>query len=330
MENNTNDETEMSLSEMVERYNNAFEDMPSYHSIERRIMEMGYQLPQYYFNLDEEDASEFLLFLHSQIPSIISKYTITRGEFEHYFFAVLKTQIKAFTRYRSTESAKHNAFVHASCTDDQILCTSKRGFEIQSDASVRLSYVVNHSYPVRKRFFVMIVSLSPYLSVDEIDDLCSVFRIDLLETLIFTSAVSGLCQKDLAELDELRSQRSAYYAQYLSKCLDHVMDEADRKLYHMNRKNSQIAGVQKRARCSAVAKVLGVPEGTVANCLFKARNLLKFVLSPNDETLTSKDLSIKRDLFENLRNLSAGCLPTGGFVRKNYHPLEDFSNPLKN
>lgn len=317
-----------SLTDMVSCYNDSnSNDNQLYEAIENRVISLCYNYPQLYFRLKKEDASDFVLFLHSALPGIIRKFNPSYGDFEAYFYSVLKLQVKSFYSKKNKkdriqellEIAQYHDMYSGDCI---VVCQNTDNADLR--ALTNLQDVLSMSKPSKRKFFTLFLSLTPFMDVNEISTICNQLKIDFNQTMKLVEKVSNLCTKEYDRLEKMRSKRSWYYYQYLQHSDTDLDDKAQKSLEGLSKKNNEIANYQKRASYQAVSEVLHISKGTIANYQYYSRNILSWVLEPQSPSYNQNNLGLAKDVYEYIFTNRHSIKPDSESEDDIYHPYSEF------
>lgn len=247
--------------------------------------------------LQEELASDFLLFLIPKIERIISRYRFKGVSFEVYLRNIIYWQIKTFTQLRKEVKLKEQIY-----TKFFYNCFEKISFYDKEPGSFEDDFVCNPAHPYTKS------EASPYIKLTKsVKGRKKILVIALIHaTTLQKSVISGVsstCSIPLEKLDswiqelkdsldshydkvqKLSSQRNSIFFSLLELQAKmhqhpvnsdaHLSDIRKISLFKSQLKHlhAEVKHAKGKIHYDKVAEVLDIPSGTVASTVFYVRKL---------------------------------------------------------
>lgn len=304
----------LSFSEMVNLHNQSAPKCPSYEEIEATVVELTYSFPQIYFGLNEEDASEFVLFIYPELKGIIQRYNPQRGSFEQYLCSIIKFKLKIFHAEQEHEKFNRKLVEYTQFPEIYNGYVVKETPSVPDSSKLKIiNYVFYYSSSARRRFFVFFMSLAPFMSFSEIEEICSLFCYDRKQTYSLIDKLKAYCTDSLEELEKLKMKRNLYFSRYL-------LSNDKNNLFIRDKKNAEIGLLQKRANYRDLGIVLNLTAGSVGNYLYYSRNLLTWIQDVY-EFCSPRELGIQPDLYTNVLAMK---YEGKKILLKPFKPIEEF------
>ncbi|MCR5761663.1 MAG: hypothetical protein K6F82_06730 [Sphaerochaetaceae bacterium] len=266
------------------------------------ILIISYFYPQTDLGLKEEDASDFILYLRPYLEGILLDYQ--GGEFIFYIRKILQNRLASFYRARNRQTEPMEVAEMDSGINMLFEAENKYGGDVEEQALsccesqpvsiLRSVFAENHL--ARKRFFIFLSSLCPFISEPDLAIICKDMSINFRETKKIRTYLIKKTEADkiIADMKKTEERRNCNYAMALineirasSKREEGLTDEAlkyQAKAEHRkdlikkslveNRKLSFGIGP------SVLAPLFNMSKGTIANDMCLTKRLLAWSLSP--------------------------------------------------
>lgn len=286
-----------------------------YKEIEPDLEQLTYFMPQVYFNMDNEDSSEFLLFMIPKFRSIISKFNSDRNDFCAFFYSVLKTKTKSFNVSKAQNYVREDLVLNSFEVADSVLqanytakmsqsvpLSDKTFIKNSSDEMKRLRYALKHSITIRRRFFVYILSICPFLDAMTLSDISVLGRYNYPQVMVLTGFLTAKCKSIIETKEKLIESRNLCFTRKLEiqrdlrnmnlsgygiKRTQEFLDSLNEKI---DRKNFQIDNFPNHVPYQDLADLLHVNKNTVSTQIFYARKFISWCCQ--------KKLDIESNIFD--------------------------------
>jgi len=249
--------------------------------------------------IQEENASDFLLFLIPKLERIVKRYKYTGVSFEVYLRNIIYWQIKTFTHMRKEVELKEQIYTKFFCN-----CIEKISFYDNEPDSFNDKAVYESGHPYTRN------NTSPYLNLTKSQKgrkkilVIALIHADTLKKSVISGVASTCCipteqlnawiqeLKDSLDsrydkIEKLSSQRNSIFFSllelqtkmregtmgtdaYLSAISKIALYQNQLKHLHLEVKHAK-----GKIHYGTVAEVLDIPSGTVASTVFYARKLSK-------------------------------------------------------
>lgn len=266
------------------------------------ILIISYFLPQTDFDMKEEDASEFILYLKPYVESIILSFQ--GGDLTSYISKTLKHRLTSFYRSKTREArAQSVAEIESGI---EMLYDSEQRYRTELDEQVLsdnkstsvklLRAVFADNSIVRRRFFIFLASLCPFVSEPDLALICKDLSINYRETIGLRKYLIAISEADktIAALKASEERRNNNFSLALIneikaeiKQKEGLLEEAQEyqaKAEH--RKLLVEKSLLKNRKLSLglgpklLSTVFNESSGTIANDLCLTKRLLSWCLSP--------------------------------------------------
>lgn len=291
-----------------------------------KILTMAYTYPQEYFNLEEEDASEFLLDIYPDLMKIADNYNRESGTFEAYFYSIMKVRVRMFLFHKQMTKRTQKVINQVLGSDLYFQSIEKNGFSDETKESKALRFILGHSEAARRKFFVMFLCISPYLERETIESCCRVLKFEFSQTMDLISRLFDKCYDEISIMEDLKEKRTTYFTKYIqSQGLSVAESSAMRNLTLCRRKNEEISNIQRKTSYKPIADLLNLSVGTIGNYLFYSRKLLMWVSDPDKTKMEVSDYSPSRRVLDYARKYLKGLDELPKKKIKMFYPKAEFN-----
>ncbi len=302
--------TDSSLSDSIIRFqalckkhraDNECRDLEKH--LTNEVLIISYFLPQTEFGMKEEDASDFILYLKPYVEDILLSFQ--GGDFSIYIRKTLKNRLSSFYRMKTRENRNLSIAEIEGGIDMLYESEHRYGTEIESrvlsdnnSAPVMLLRAVfARSKIARKRFFIFLSSLCPFISEPDLALICKDLSINFREASGIRKYLIAISDADktMADIKETEERRNSNFAfaiineikaelkqkEGLKEEAQEYMEKAERRKELVrksllgNRKMSLGLGPK------LLSSVFDETQGTVANDICLTKRLLSWCLSPS-------------------------------------------------
>jgi RNA polymerase sigma factor (sigma-70 family) len=278
-----------SLTEKVLQYQRTHEGLPD---IVRELAPRVYQFPRYKMGYDEDACGDFYVFIHPRLIRLIGRFRDQGKPFESYLWAVLNWQLRNFARERKRGERAWNALLRLEPGEgvepdappedglDAGMVASCFGRNIRSSAD-------------RRNFLFLALKCSRMLDMENAPLLASVAGITPAELLSYAASLRDLGASRERRLETFRCRRNRAFAQarlletelrteidaerraVLSTALARVRRRMNTAVQRMSRVGISPTNLE-------IARILGVPKGTVDSGLYWLKRKLSLVYDPDN------------------------------------------------
>ena len=308
-----------SLSDKIISYNHLHLTAPQNETLQSihdeivfEIRIIIYHLPQLYFQLPEEDAAEFLLYMDQKIDRIINNYKYVSSDFLSYIYPILSKKIKSFMQAKFIKQHREDTIIKYHSLYETILNNSQTSSPVcvsdsdlsKSDTVRRFKFILRNHETSKKRFFIFISSLSNVLPETTVKTICKTLNFDLDETSRLISKISD--SVSLSERQQtLTEKRNITWLKYLfteNKQNKEETDNGKTKMYleSLNRQNSAIKERKTTVSKTIIARILNITQSSAGLAFFYIKNIMNFCMQ--NEKYECKNLGISQPIFKAICN----------------------------
>lgn len=281
------------------------------------ILIISYFLPQTDFGMKEEDASEFILYLKPHVEKIILSFQ--GGDLTSYISKTLKCRLTSFYRSKTREARAQSVAEIETGIEMLYDSVQRYGTELEeqilsentSEPIKLLRAVFAENRTARRRFFIFLASLCPFVSEPDLAVICKDLSISYRETIGLRKYLIAISEADktIAAIKASEERRNNNFSLALIneikaeiKHNEGLLEEAQayqakaehrkllvKKSLMNNRKLSLGLGPK------LLSTVFNESSGTIANGLCLTKRLLSWCLSPSSYSSSIMlDLRINR------------------------------------
>ncbi len=269
-------------------------------------------------SLEEDERSEFALFFHRRIRSLIRRYNPDLGSFEAYLATSIRYQLKSFAsrrvreRFRrelpedpgfwrqggvelpgATEPQEEEERAHLPVT---VLKEAAAAYRSHNQRA--------HPQAFKQRLLYVTLKCSLYASEETLGEMASFLEIDQPRLLELTRELSATLQPRVSRRRALQERQNEVTCRLhtLRKQLEATPEEPRRsrllRLIHLQEERSraltkEIDHVPDYVTNREIAKVLDIPKGSVDSGIFYVRSVLRSQSSR--EAVAEECQSVERD-----------------------------------
>jgi RNA polymerase sigma factor (sigma-70 family) len=279
-----------SLTEKVLQYQRTHEGL---RALVNEIAPRVYQFPRRTMGWDEDACGDFYVFIHPRLIRLVDRFRDQGKPFESYLWAVLGWQLRNFARERKRSERSWQVSLRFGQGD---LVASDRDEVGESDAQplrafARLGAVIR-SGADRRNFLFLVLKCSRALDEETARPLASIAGVTSEALLSLASALREMRLSREQRLETLRCRRNKAYAQ--SRLLETELqvetaperiESLEKCLLRTRRRVRSAASRMARVGISPtnleIARILGVPKGTVDSGLYWLKKKLTSVYDPD-------------------------------------------------
>ena len=206
--------------------------------IKNELLTTAYNITPKYFKLQKEDAGEFIIELSDEMDMLIANFKPDYGMFMNYFYVYLRNKVR-FLYHRKNRSyhreqsvMERHVFYEDSLktynpTDNFFSPESSKHFP--ASTKKKILYAFSRNENIHKRFFLLAITVLPFMSMDIIAGNCRTFRFDTEQTVMICNRLSRICADQIEETKKLEERRNYYWNReiYLSDKLETEMYNND-------------------------------------------------------------------------------------------------------
>lgn len=332
-----------SLTDKVIEYQNHPELSALHNTIINEIMIIIYNLPSETHLIQEEDASEFLLFMEPKLDRIIANYKSGVSDFKTYLCAILQKKIKSF--YKTKNVQLQREMVINTCysgyeyeINEEANITSyvaeRRDINVfESPALHKLKFLCRSSKTVKKRLFIYIMYIALNLQYSEITAICEQFGFDTNETLELYEKINNLApnrehsniykeRRNISWTRSLFLQNDKAVRNYLS---DYTMDSfyqsrIDKYEDSFNYQKKVLNESKTTVSRTLLSEIFGISVASAGASVYYTKNIIKYCLG---EYVSAQNLGISNQLFDICQSDSWHFAPEP-FKENLFVPSEEF------
>ncbi len=279
-----------SLTEKVLQYQRTHEGL---RDLVNEIAPRVYQFPRRTMGWDEDACGDFYVFIHPRLIRLLDRFRDQGKPFESYLWAVLGWQLRNFAR----ERRRAERYWQVSLRINQDDPVSPEGDEEgEGDvhalrAFAQLGSAIRSSAD-RRNFLFLVLKCSRVLDEESARPLASIAGITPEALLSLAAALREMRQPREKRLETLRCRRNKAFSQSRLLEAELQVETAPDRIESMR---SSLLRARRRMRSAAsrmarvgisptnleIARILGIPKGTVDSGLYWLKKKLASVYDPN-------------------------------------------------
>jgi len=280
-----------SLTEKVLQYQRTHEGL---REIVDALAPRVYQFPRYKMGWDEDACGDFYLFIHPRLIRLLDRFRDQGKPFESYLWAVLNWQLRNFVRERRRSERAWNVSLRLApgeCVTEYTQTESEPTAE-QFGAALGIAHHIR-TRADRRNFLFLALKCSRMIEPESGRALAGIAGIPLETLLSFATALKSMRSQREARLETFRCRRNRAFA-YLELCESELQTEVEP--VRRNELQASIAKARRRMRLASermarvglsptnkeIARVLGIPKGTVDSGLYWLKRKLSSVYDPEN------------------------------------------------
>jgi len=279
-----------SLTKKVLEYQKSREGL---RSLLDEIAPRVYQFPRRTMGWDEDACGDFYVFIHPRIVRLLDRFRDQGKPFESYLWAVLGWQLRNFARER--RRSERSWQVSLRIDPGNLVTADHATEEDESDACAlrtfaRLGAVVK-SNADRRNFLFLVLKCARALDEESARPLAAIAGVTADALLSLASALREMRRSRLARLETLRCRRNKAFSQSrlieAELQVETVPDRIETLQIALRRTRRRMASSASRMAKVGVsptnleiARILGVPKGTVDSGLYWLKKKLTSVYDP--------------------------------------------------
>jgi len=325
--------------------------------ISREVLHLSYYIPQKFFKLQEEDASEFSLEIYREVDYLISNYKPGIASFHRFLNSYLEFRVRKF--YNNKRKANHkeiailggHEYYEEKLQNEE---TQNRMFEpytprhLPKGIKKKMLFTFMRNPGTHKKFFLLSLTTMPFMSISSVTELCRLFRFDLNQTLKLCERLNILCNQQISETQRLEERRNYYWGRML-QLNEQIAAENTPETYNGNEDLDFLAELNRQKHRNRIrdlderiihvphpllASELGITSKTMNTMLYHARNYVSWLLGRNSQAVPDGETGINRrtaqEIEEGLwkdRNVRAEAVPR--FIPSEHFKLKMFTETDK-
>ena len=281
-----------SLTEKVLLYQKTRQGL---HDIVSALAPRVYQFPRRKMGWDEDACGEFFVFVHPRLIRLLDRFNDQGKPFESYLSAVLNWQLRNFARDRKRGERSWNVSLHLDADDPEGQETREKA--ALTPVAEAVCMAENHASFIttdadRRNFLFLALKCSRAIGPDNAPLLAAVSGVAEERILSLSASLREMRAPREQRLEIFRARRNRAFAQ--SRLLEtELLGEVEAERIAVLR--ASLAKVRKRMRAAMsrmarvklaptnleIARVTGVPKGTVDSGLYWLKRKLASVYDPD-------------------------------------------------
>jgi DNA-directed RNA polymerase specialized sigma24 family protein len=281
-----------SLTEKVLLYQKTREGL---HDIVSALAPRVYQFPRRKMGWDEDACGEFFVFVHPRLIRLLDRFTDQGKPFESYLSAVLNWQLRNFARDRKRGERSWNVSLRLDAGDPDVQETrEKTGPEPVAEAA-RMPEIFSaliRSDADRRNFLFLALKCARTIGPENAPALAAVSGVGEDRILGLSASLREMRAAREHRLETFRTRRNRAFAQ--SRLLETEL-QGEVEMERIAVLRASLAKARKRMRAAMsrmarvklaptnfeIARVMGVPKGTVDSGLYWLKRKLASVYDPD-------------------------------------------------
>jgi RNA polymerase sigma factor (sigma-70 family) len=281
-----------SLTERVLLYQKTREGL---HDIVNALAPRVYQFPRRKMGWDEDACGDFFVFVHPRLIRLVDRFSDQGKPFESYLSAVLNWQLRNFARDRKRGERSWNVSLRLDADDPESQETREKTALVPVAEAVCMPE--NYASLIRtdadrRNFLFLALKCARTIGLDNAPLLAAVSGIAADRILSLSASLREMRAPRECRLETFRARRNRAFAQ--SRLLEtELQGEAETERIALLR--ASLAKARKRMRAAMsrmarvklaptnreIARVMGVPKGTVDSGLYWLKRKLASVYDPD-------------------------------------------------
>jgi RNA polymerase sigma factor (sigma-70 family) len=283
-----------SLTQKILRYQRTHEGL---RDLVNEIAPRVYQFPRRTMGWDEDACGDFYVFVHPRLVRLMERFRDQGKPFESYLWAVLGWQMRSFARERRRSERSWHVSLRieqgdlvapdpndkpgcgTGCGADDLRAFSRLGSSISSGAD-------------RRNFLFLVLKCSRSLDEEIARPLASIAGITPEALLTLAAALRDMRRSREQRLETLRCRRNKAFSQIrlleaelhaetASERIAQLTRTLQRARSTMQSTASRMASVGISPTNLEIARILGIPKGTVDSGLYWLKKKLASVYDPD-------------------------------------------------
>lgn len=281
-----------SLTEKVLQYQKTREGL---HDIVNELAPRVYQFPRKKMGWDEDACGEFYVFVHPRLIRLLDRFTDQGKPFESYLSAVLNWQLRNFARDRKRGERSWNVSLRLDIADPEAQeMDGRRESESAAERAFTSGGLASliKSDADRRNFLFLALKCARTIGPENAAVLAAVSGVDEGRVLSLSASLRDMRAPRELRLETFRSRRNRAFAQ--ARLLEtELQTEVENERIALLR--ASLAKARRRMRAAMarmarvkiaptnleIARVVGVPKGTVDSGLYWLKRKLALVYDPN-------------------------------------------------
>jgi DNA-directed RNA polymerase specialized sigma24 family protein len=280
-----------SLTEKVLQYQKTREGL---HDIVSELAPRVYQFPRRKMGWDEDACGEFYVFVHPRLIRLLDRFTDQGKPFESYLSAVLNWQLRNFARDRKRGERSWNVSLRLDMDPGAQEISERRASESAAEGTFTSGGLAGliKSDADRRNFLFLALKCARTIGPDNAALLAAVSGVDEGRVLSLSASLRDMRAPRELRLETFRSRRNTAFAK--ARLLEtELLAEVEKERIVLLR--ASLAKARRRMRGAMarmarvklaptnleIARVMGVPKGTVDSGLYWLKRKLASVYDPD-------------------------------------------------